>query len=94
MGPLRRFCSIGWKQRPDPSNWFSIERYRAVHPDVAKSHVNPLIHYVLVRRDALRQLAWKPSGVAEPLEYTIDEAMVDLLRVVTIVCTPSHHQRS
>jgi ADP-heptose:LPS heptosyltransferase/GT2 family glycosyltransferase len=77
IDPLRHYCSVGWKQGRDPTNWFSTKRYLDSHPEVAAAGVNPFVHYVLVRRDEFRRLRRNAKGMDSPLEYIIDEAMID-----------------
>jgi ADP-heptose:LPS heptosyltransferase/GT2 family glycosyltransferase len=77
IDPLRHYCSVGWKQGRDPTNWFSTKRYLDGHPEVAAAGINPFVHYMLVRRDVFRRLRRNAKGIDAPLEYTIDEAMID-----------------
>ena len=41
IDPLRHYCSVGWKQGRDPTNWFSTKRYLDSHPEVLAAGVNP-----------------------------------------------------
>lgn len=42
---FEHFMSVGWRQRRDPTHWFSVEAYLTDHGDLCGR--NPFIHYVL-----------------------------------------------
>lgn len=42
----QHYQAHGWRERRDPSQFFSAELYLDVYPDVAASGMNPLEHYI------------------------------------------------
>lgn len=68
--PLEHYCVFGWKENRDPCAWFSTRLYLAHNPDVAKSNVNPFLHYVLYGRDEGRP-AWRADHRG-PFELEVD----------------------
>jgi O-antigen biosynthesis protein len=47
VDPLKHFCEFGWRERRDPSPFFSVTRYLDANLDVLNAEVNPLLHYIL-----------------------------------------------
>ncbi|MEH3148233.1 MAG: hypothetical protein PGN34_23540 [Methylobacterium frigidaeris] len=43
--PLDHYLSVGWKEGRDPSAEFSTKGYLSANPDVARAHMNPLVHF-------------------------------------------------
>lgn len=53
--PVHHFFHVGWHDRLDPSEEFSVTGYLDRYPDVASAGVNPLWHYVVAGRDEGRE---------------------------------------
>jgi GT2 family glycosyltransferase len=45
--PIEHFIKIGWLLDCDPSTLFSTRAYLMMYPDVKKSGINPLFHYLV-----------------------------------------------
>lgn len=52
---VKHFMTKGWLQNLDPTPHFSVRRYLANNPDVAKAKVNPFEHYIKRGRSEGRQ---------------------------------------
>ena len=50
--PVRHFCESGWKTAFNPSHDFDVWWYWVEHLDPTADRVNPLLHYLLVGRQA------------------------------------------
>ncbi|MAX45125.1 MAG: hypothetical protein CL589_21210 [Alteromonadaceae bacterium] len=44
---IDHFLTEGWKQGYDPCDWFSVDGYLKLNPDIKQSGVNPFFHYVV-----------------------------------------------
>lgn len=44
------FCASGWRDGLDPCEWFSINGYIKMHPDVRRAGMNPFEHYIVFGR--------------------------------------------
>lgn len=44
---LAHFMGVGWTERRDPCDWFSVEYYLGAHPDLADTGQNPFVHYLI-----------------------------------------------
>lgn len=63
------YARIGWKLGLDPSPDFSTHAYLEAYPDVAKSGINPFLHYVTKGRSEGRVA--QPAVARDPLEAEI-----------------------
>jgi glycosyltransferase involved in cell wall biosynthesis len=61
--PLEHYCSIGWKERRDPSSDFSTGFYLDNNPDVFSAGINPFYHYLITGKSE-GLLAAHPAGHA------------------------------
>jgi len=46
IDPFEHFCSVGWKEKRNPSVAFDTGFYLRQYPDIAAANINPLIHYI------------------------------------------------
>jgi len=70
------FISFGWQEGRDPSQYFSVNTYLTIYPDVAASGMNPLEHYIIHGSDRARF----PSKIFEKERSSHAEA-IDLALV-------------
>lgn len=56
IDPLMHYLTIGWKKGLNPSKKFDGNYYLMKHPDINKSKINPLIHYVLHGKEENREI--------------------------------------
>jgi glycosyltransferase involved in cell wall biosynthesis len=57
---LGHYLSTGWREGRDPTPWFSVRGYLAIHPDVEAAGVEPFTHYITHGRAERRKLV--PDG--------------------------------
>lgn len=60
LQPFLHFMLAGWREKRDPTPWFSIVAYLEANPDVAASADNPFVHYVRTGRSEGRSLGSRP----------------------------------
>jgi glycosyltransferase involved in cell wall biosynthesis len=60
--PASHFLETGWKEGRNPTPWFSVWHYSAMHEDVARSGMNPFVHYCLAGVNENRALAVMGKG--------------------------------
>lgn len=72
--PVSHYLRAGWKEGRDPAPWFSTRHYLAMNEDVARSKINPFVHYCLTGRHEKRSLV----SLGKPMEelYSAHEASV------------------
>lgn len=46
MDPATHYLQLGWRLGRNPSSRFSSVDYLMANPDVARSNINPLLHYL------------------------------------------------
>jgi glycosyltransferase involved in cell wall biosynthesis len=69
MDPLTHYASIGWKEGRWPRQDFDTAYYLESNRDVAKSGINPLLHYVLFGKIEGRRSV-PPCSTAEPQSFS------------------------
>ena len=57
LDPVTHYDCFGWKEGRDPSPSFSTQDYLSKNPNLLKSKINPLSHFV----DSIRESAEKPN---------------------------------
>lgn len=73
LSPAEHFCQVGWRERRDPTPWFSVSYYLDAYPDVVGVGVNPFKHYLNYGRSEGR-LTQRPATLLQapvPLEETV-----------------------
>jgi hypothetical protein len=50
VDPLQHYLEAGWRERRDPSPFFSTSSYLELNPDVAAADINPFFHYIAAGR--------------------------------------------
>ncbi len=63
--PVWHFLTVGYGEGRNPTPWFSNWHYLSMHPDVARTGMNPFLHYCLAGHKegrALPQLGRQPGG--------------------------------
>ena len=53
---LEHFLDIGWKEGVDPCEWFSVNAYLELNPDVQNIQLNPFFHYLDTGRSEKRPI--------------------------------------
>ncbi|WP_430259408.1 glycosyltransferase [Neorhizobium sp. IRS_2294] len=48
---LQHYCSSGWREHRDPTDWFSTGYYLSTFADVRNSGINPFLHYIKFGKD-------------------------------------------
>lgn len=68
--PLGHFCSEGWKEGKNPTDWFDTQYYLTRYPDIVAAGMNPFVHYLLAGRIEGRQ----PRRSLNPVRSVIESA--------------------
>lgn len=66
---IGHFMYTGWKQGNDPSDKFSTIMYQALYPDVKKSGMNPLMHYLQSGKSENRKIGKRKEGWREDNQF-------------------------
>ncbi|MBB6511128.1 tetratricopeptide (TPR) repeat protein [Rhizobium soli] len=51
VDPLHHYCSAGWREHRNPSDWFDTAYYLQAFSDVRNAGINPFFHYIIFGKE-------------------------------------------
>ncbi len=56
--PFEHYLAVGWREGDDAGPLFSTAVYLAINPDIVRTGMNPLVHYLGFSNEEDRQASW------------------------------------